>query len=74
MAPTQIDDPDLSIVAVLDRWPAAAWVFLRHRMLCVGCAVAPFHTISDACLEYGLSESVFRAEIARAIGAAAQGE
>jgi AGCS family alanine or glycine:cation symporter len=27
---------------------------MRHKMLCVGCLVNPFHTVIDACAEYGL--------------------
>ena len=44
-------------------WPATIPVFLRHRMLCVGCLIAPFHTIADACKEYGLDEAAFAAEL-----------
>lgn len=58
-----IDDPDLTLSDLFDHWPDAIGVFLAHRMLCVGCLISPFHTISDACQEYGLDESAFRAEI-----------
>ncbi|MBP7242564.1 DUF1858 domain-containing protein [Amaricoccus sp.] len=65
-----IDDPDLPLAELFRAWPAAAEPFLRRRMACVGCPIAPFHTVVDACLEYRLDESAFRAELR----AAAKGE
>ena len=47
---------DLSVMEIMDHWPATLAVFMRHRMLCIGCMVAPFHTLSDACLEHHLDE------------------
>ena len=67
MPDTRMDDPDLSLVVLFCRWPAAASVFLSHRMLCFGCSIAPFHTLIDACNEYGLDEALFRAEVRRAV-------
>lgn len=58
-----IDDPDMPLQVLFDHWPGAASVFLAHRMLCVGCPIAPFHTVVDACLEYGLDEMEFRREL-----------
>lgn len=61
------DDPDLPLQVMFGRWPAAVSVFLAHRMLCFGCPIAPFHTVIDACLEYGLDEMRFRRELRAAI-------
>ena len=36
---------------------------MRHRMLCVGCYISPFHSVSDACAEYGLDEEKFFDEL-----------
>jgi hybrid cluster-associated redox disulfide protein len=58
-----IDDPDLTLVRLFSRWPATVSVFRSHRMLCFGCPIVPFHTVIDACDEYGLDEVVFRAEL-----------
>ena len=58
-----IDNPDLPLQVLFDRWPAMASVFLAHRMLCFGCPIAPFHTVIDACEEYGLDEMRFRREL-----------
>ncbi len=65
-----IDDPDLPLADLMDRWPAVIPVFMRHRMLCVGCLIAPFHTVTDACREHGLDEEAFLAELQRAAGVA----
>lgn len=70
MTPPDIDDPDLALDRIFKTWPEAPAVFIRHRMLCYGCPIAPFHTIIDACEEYELDEDAFRAELREAIGAA----
>ncbi len=61
------DDPDLPLSVLFAEWPSVATVFLDRRMLCPGCPIAPFHTIVDACLEYGLDESEFRGDLRRVI-------
>ena len=63
MPKTNIDDPDLPLSRLFERWPAAGAVFMSHGMLCFGCPIAPFHTVIDACLEYRLDEEAFRAEL-----------
>ncbi len=63
MAVPDLDNPDLPLQVLFDRWPALAAVFLSHRMLCFGCPIAPFHTIVDACQEYDLEETRFRREL-----------
>ncbi|MGC9370642.1 MAG: DUF1858 domain-containing protein [Paracoccaceae bacterium] len=57
------DDPDLPLADIFAAWPEAARPFLERRMLCPGCPVAPFHTITDSCREYELDEDAFREEI-----------
>lgn len=64
----RLDDPDLPLRLIFDHWPHTATVFLSRGMLCFGCPIAPFHTVLDACAEYGLDETAFRA----ALKAAAQ--
>ncbi|MBS0248373.1 MAG: DUF1858 domain-containing protein [Proteobacteria bacterium] len=39
---------------VMRAWPATIRVFLDFRMDCVGCPIAPFHTVSEACQAYGI--------------------
>jgi hybrid cluster-associated redox disulfide protein len=65
-------DLDLCLDALMKHWPMTIPVFLNHKMLCVGCMVSPFHTVFDACEEYGLDEDSFRDELLNAINAAAR--
>ncbi|WP_424930468.1 DUF1858 domain-containing protein [Amaricoccus tamworthensis] len=62
------DDLNLPLADLMTYWPDTIQVFLRHKMLCVGCLIGPFHTIVDACAEYDLDESTFLAELQEAIG------
>ncbi len=59
---------EMSIDKMMRAWPLTIHVVLKHRMLCVGCPVASFHTISDACREHGVDESLFLNDVAREIG------
>lgn len=52
--------PDVSyanetVAALLAREPRAARVLLDHGMHCVGCAIAPFETLAEICVIYGVS-------------------
>ncbi len=58
-----IDNPDMPLQVLFDHWPTTASVFLARGMLCFGCPIAPFHTVIDACQEYGLDEVRFRREL-----------
>jgi hybrid cluster-associated redox disulfide protein len=49
----------MTVDEVMRRWPATIRVFLDHRMRCVGCPIASFHTIDDACREHGLDRTAF---------------
>ncbi len=67
----ELDDPDLPLTVLFNRWPKAAQVFLSRRMACFGCAFAPFHTVRDACEVYHLDEVRFRVELHGAVFVAA---
>lgn len=69
MAAPDLDDVDLPLTQVFAIWPATAAVFQSHRMHCLGCPIAPFHTVADACCEYRLDVTAFRAELHRAVSA-----
>ncbi|MFX0542232.1 DUF1858 domain-containing protein [Roseovarius sp. S4756] len=64
----RLDDPDLCLRDLMEAWPQTIPVFIRHRMLCVGCMISPFHTLQDACAEYGLDEAEFLTELQSAVG------
>ncbi|WP_349362896.1 MAG: DUF1858 domain-containing protein [Roseitalea porphyridii] len=64
-----IDNPDLPLDKLMARWPETIGVFIDHRLLCIGCLIAPFHTVVDACREHGVDEDTLRADLHRAIEA-----
>lgn len=63
----RMNDPDLPLEVLMAEWPDTIAVFLRHKMLCVGCLVNPFHTVLDACREYDLDVDIFYAELAASL-------
>jgi hybrid cluster-associated redox disulfide protein len=69
--PDDLPHPGLTVKAALDRWPAVIPVFIRRRMACVGCAVAPFMTLAEAAESYGIPPAALIADLRRAIARAA---
>ena len=43
---------DLMVDEVMRRWPSTIRVFLDFRMRCVGCPIATFHSVDEACDEH----------------------
>ena len=52
-----------TIATVLTKRASAARVFLNRRMHCIGCDVAGFETLGEACAVYGLSVEDILAEL-----------
>jgi hybrid cluster-associated redox disulfide protein len=48
---------------VLERFPASIGVFVRWRMHCVGCPIARFETVAEACGIYRRPVEPFVAEL-----------
>jgi hybrid cluster-associated redox disulfide protein len=44
---------------VMRRKPATIRVFLDFKMNCVGCPIASFHSIEEACHEHGVEVAAF---------------
>ncbi len=57
----------LCVDEVLRRWPSALQVFMRYRLACVGCLMAPFDRVGDVVRVYGLDNRQFLREILAAI-------
>ena len=64
-------DPDMSVDEIMRRWPATIRVMMRNGMLCIGCPIGVFHTVSDACAAHGLDEDSFVGELLEALRSAA---
>ncbi|WP_434781323.1 DUF1858 domain-containing protein [Aminobacter carboxidus] len=58
----------MSMDDIMRASPGTIHVVLKHRMLCVGCPIAPFHTMSDACREHSVDEPLFVDHIKCEIG------
>ena len=50
---------DSPVNEVMSGWPATIRVFLDFRMGCVGCPIACFHTVDDACSEHRIDREAF---------------
>jgi hybrid cluster-associated redox disulfide protein len=48
-----------SVDDVMRTKPETIRVFLAHRMGCVGCPIATFHTVDDACQEHDIDRDAF---------------
>jgi hybrid cluster-associated redox disulfide protein len=66
MMPSAID-PDMSVDAIMRRWPATIRVMIRHRMLCIGCPIGIFHTVADAAAAHAMEEATLMAELLAAM-------
>lgn len=54
---------DQPVEEIMGRWPATARVFIRRKMACVGCIMAPFQTLAAAARSYGIPEDELLHEI-----------
>jgi hybrid cluster-associated redox disulfide protein len=64
VAPIGLHDP---VGAVLARSAAVVDVFVRRRMACPGCAMAPYMTIAEAAVSYGLDPELLVSELEAAL-------
>lgn len=62
---------DMTVDEVMRRWPSTIRVFLDFRMRCVGCPIAAFHSIDEACEEHDVDAHVFLPKILETVKAAA---
>jgi hybrid cluster-associated redox disulfide protein len=60
---------ELTVDEVMQRWPSTIRVFLDFGMRCVGCPIATFHSVDEACREHGIDLEKFLGRLR----AAAQG-
>ena len=71
---TAIIELDTPIDEVLNRYPELASIFVRHHMICVGCAIARFHSIQDAALTYQTDPDLFLREMQLRVSEALKGQ
>jgi hybrid cluster-associated redox disulfide protein len=52
-------DLDDTVDEVLRRQPATFRIFLDYKMRCIGCPIARFHTIGEACRAHHVEPTAF---------------
>ena len=62
---------EMTVDEVMRRWPPTIRVFLDFRMRCVGCPIAAFHSIDEACEEHDVDVEAFLPKILEASKAVA---
>ena len=67
MKPPLTIDPEMTVDEIMRRWPATIRVFIRNRMLCIGCPIGVFHIVKDACDAHRLDEEAFARELLAAM-------
>lgn len=45
---------DVSIGEIVQKYPATIEVFLRHGLMCFGCAIARFESLEQGALAHGI--------------------
>lgn len=58
---------DATMDRIMCETPATIRVVLQRKMLCVGCPIASFHTVSDAAREHDLDEDQLRNDLRAAV-------
>lgn len=53
---------------VMNRWPATMRVFIDFKLGCVGCPIATFHSVDEACSEHKIDGAAFLAALQIAAG------
>ena len=61
---------DMIVGELMDRWPHTISVFMRRRMACPGCLMAPFMTVAEAAAEHGIDLNDLSNELQSAIESA----
>lgn len=59
---------DSIVQGVIDRYPQTIVIFAHHGLQCVGCYIAPFHTIADCAREHQLTVEPLLGELNKAVG------
>jgi hybrid cluster-associated redox disulfide protein len=50
---------ELTVDSVMQRWPSTIRIFLDFGLNCVGCPIATFHSVDEACSEHGIDLEKF---------------
>ena len=59
--------PETLVGELMNDYRATISVFIRHKMMCIGCPVARIHDVEEACSEHGIPLDRFLGELDAAI-------
>ena len=59
---------DMLIDDIVTQYPETAKVFLRHKLLCVGCPISHHHMVTDCAEENSLDVDALVTELNEAVG------
>ena len=46
---------EMNISEVVEQYPQTVQVFLRHGLMCVGCAIARFESVEQGAMAHGIN-------------------
>ena len=61
-------DANITVDELVRHHPQVIDIFLKRKMLCVGCPAETFHSLEDVADNYGISSKQLLKEILEAIG------
>jgi len=66
-------DPHMTIKELLEHHPTSIKVFIKRKMLCVGCPTEDYHTLEDVAKIYGFTLGTLMESLQEAIQTAMHG-
>jgi hybrid cluster-associated redox disulfide protein len=54
-----LPETEMTVDQVMQQWPCTIRAFLDFNMHCVGCPIATFHSVEEACREHGIDLVTF---------------
>jgi hybrid cluster-associated redox disulfide protein len=63
---------DMAIGEIVQKYPQTVKVFLRHGLMCVGCAAARFETMEQGATAHGINVEALLTDLNTAVVPAAQ--
>jgi len=61
---------EMPIGEVVERYPQTIEVFLRHGLMCVGCAVARFENVEQGAVAHGIDAELLMRDLNAAVAPA----
>ena len=60
---------EMSIGEVVEKYPQTVEVFLRHGLMCFGCAIAQFENVEQGALAHGINVEALIKDLNAAVSA-----